>query len=107
MKLSNSILAFALAAALVPLAASAQDRGLTRIVVSPRGWIGIRFDFTSETRGGKTTETLTVLDVDKGSPAEKAGLRKGDRILRVDGEELTAARFERMARALGGSIFRI
>ncbi|HSL69635.1 MAG TPA: PDZ domain-containing protein, partial [Longimicrobiales bacterium] len=100
MKLSKSILAFALAAALLPLAAGAQDRSFTRIVVRPRGWIGINFDFMSETRDGKTTETLTVLDVIKDSPAEKAGVKKGDRILSIDGEEITANRFERVARVL-------
>ena len=50
-----------------------------------KGRLGIRAQDTDEGEGVK------VLDVDPGSAADKAGLRKGDLILEFDGEDVNSA----------------
>ena len=46
-----------------------------------RPWIGIRMD--------EADDGVSVVQVDSGSPAEKAGLREGDRLLAVRGKPAT------------------
>jgi len=57
-----------------------------------RGWLGVMIqDITPELAksfGLSTTEGVLVSDVSKGSPAEKAGLKRGDVITRFDGKEV-------------------
>ncbi|UCF79760.1 MAG: PDZ domain-containing protein [Candidatus Eiseniibacteriota bacterium] len=53
------------------------------------GWLGVHIqDLTSELREvmglEESTEGALVSDVDEGSPADKAGIKKGDVIVRVD-----------------------
>ena len=60
-----------------------------------RGWIGLMIqDITPELAksfGLKSTKGVLVSDVVQGSPAEKAGLLRGDIILRFDGKEIQNA----------------
>jgi serine protease Do len=60
-----------------------------------RGWIGLMIqDITPELAksfGLKSTKGVLVSDIVKGSPAEKAGLLRGDIILRFDGKEIENA----------------
>jgi predicted metalloprotease with PDZ domain len=85
--------------ALLPLAAVAQQQRMTHtITVGRRATLGIRYEFTSTTRDGKVNETLTVLDVIKDSPADRAGVKKGDRILRIGGVPVSEDEFASMAR---------
>jgi len=60
-----------------------------------RGWIGIMIqDLTPELAksfGIKNTKGVLISDVVKDSPAEKAGLLKGDVIVRFDGKEIENA----------------
>jgi serine protease Do len=57
-----------------------------------RGWIGISIqDLDPEEAGALRMETpggAVVVDVIKGGPADRAGLKKGDVILRMDGREV-------------------
>ena len=60
-----------------------------------RGWLGIMIqDITPELAksfGLKSTKGVLVSEVVQGSPAEKAGLLRGDIILRFDGKEIQNA----------------
>ena len=60
-----------------------------------RSWLGVMIqDITPELAksfGLKSAEGVLVSDVVKGSPAEKAGLLRGDVILRFDGKEIENA----------------
>jgi serine protease Do len=60
-----------------------------------RGWLGVMIqDITpqlAESFGLKSAEGVLVSDVVKGSPAEKAGLKQGDVILRFDTKEIENA----------------
>jgi serine protease Do len=57
-----------------------------------RGWLGVMIqDITPELAqsfGLKSAEGVLVSEVVKGSPAEKAGLLRGDVIIRFDGKEI-------------------
>ncbi|RLB16010.1 MAG: peptidase [Deltaproteobacteria bacterium] len=57
-----------------------------------RGWLGVMIqDITSELAksfGLSTTKGVLVSDVTKGSPADKAGLERGDVIKRFNGKEV-------------------
>ena len=59
-----------------------------------RGWLGVEIEARIDDRPG-----LEVARVMPGSPAEKAGIRSGDRLLAVDGVEVN--RFARLARTIG------
>ena len=99
MRLERLSLAMVIGLALLPLAATAQQQRMTHtITVGRRATLGIRYEFTSTTRDGKTNETLTVLDVIKDSPADRAGVKIGDRILRIDGVAVSEDEFASMAR---------
>jgi serine protease Do len=60
-----------------------------------RGWLGVMIqEITPELAksfGLKSDKGVLVSDVAKGSPAEKAGLLRGDVILRFDGKEIANA----------------
>lgn len=53
-----------------------------RAAESERGWIGISFDVMSDRRG--RIQEIVITDVSRGSPAERAGVRPGDRILTIN-----------------------
>ncbi len=72
-------LLLSLAVAAAPLAA---QRG---VGPSQRGWIGVSFEIlTTGNQDGLHTQA-TITDVLAGSPAQKAGLRPGDRLVSVNG----------------------
>jgi predicted metalloprotease with PDZ domain len=80
----GGILLLVLVVAAAPLAA----QGVVRTGAShgQQGWIGVSFQIltTGDASGVHTEATIT--DIMSGSPAQKAGLRPGDRLLSVNGE---------------------
>ncbi|MDO4765201.1 MAG: S41 family peptidase [Eubacteriales bacterium] len=50
----------------------------------------------------KQTNALTIISPYKGSPAEKSGIRTGDVIIAVDGEEISSIEVEEIARRIRG-----
>jgi membrane-associated protease RseP (regulator of RpoE activity) len=69
---------------------------------APRpGYIGIRYDEERFFPAPPTSRgQVLVKDVSKGSPAEKAGLKAGDEILRINGMSAANGKFEAVARTL-------
>jgi serine protease Do len=61
-----------------------------------RGYIGVQIqpvtDEIAESIGLKKAHGALVAEAQKGTPGEKAGLKSGDTILRVDGQEIENAR---------------
>ena len=61
-----------------------------------RGYIGVQIqpvtDEIAESIGLKKAAGALVAEAQKGTPGEKAGLKSGDTILKVDGEEIAGAR---------------
>jgi serine protease Do len=55
-----------------------------------RGWIGCTLQLLTpdlaRSFGASSSEGVLVVDIDKGSPADRAGLRRGDVILQFDGK---------------------
>ena len=102
MTLKRLSLTMVIGLALLPLAAVAQQQGRTThvITIGKRGWLGISYDFTSTSRDGKTTETLTEVDVSKDSPADRAGLKKGDAADRPAAEGMLYLRGDSVNRTL-------
>lgn len=86
-----------LAAASPPLAAqrTAPPRAADIAVATGQGWYG--FAYTTEpVRGAGSPLRLVVREVVAGSPAERSGLRSGDRIVAFDGRPITRERLERL-----------
>ncbi len=61
-----------------------------------RGWLGVKIqtvtDEMADSLGMKKTEGALVMDVTKGSPADKAGIKSGDVILSFDGKDINEMR---------------
>lgn len=70
-----------------------------------RGWLGVKIqtvtDDIAESLGLKKEGGALVLEINKGSPAEKAGIKIGDVITRFDGQEVAAMR--RLPRIVAGT----
>ncbi|HSK20353.1 MAG TPA: PDZ domain-containing protein [Longimicrobiales bacterium] len=81
MKTHRLLIALFAAATLAPAAATAQDRPLVYSVTVSRGMLG----FYSEAIPGAGLHQRIVADVVPDSPADKAGLEKGDTLLRING----------------------
>lgn len=65
------------------------------------GWIGLQYQMVRDDRGaGRTTTSLVVRHVLAGSPAETAGLRSGDRVLRINGREVSGPVLARLGSRL-------
>ena len=70
-----------------------------------RGWCGVNVKF--ETRGfllARELDSVEIVAVARGSPAELGGLRAGDRILRIDGCEIPGCSEFQAGKALRRSI---
>lgn len=67
---------------------------------APTAYLGIGFGETVERTGGTQKESIKVQEVSKDSPAEKAGLKIGDEILRVNGMAATNGKFSALASTL-------
>lgn len=52
---------------------------------APPGWLGLAFHFERQGSGRSAREVAVVADVHPGSPAARAGLQRGDTIVRVNG----------------------
>ena len=98
MRFTKYLMTLAFVTALAPIARA--EAQVVRTVVIRQGWLGINYDLTSETRDGKVSESMTVLDVIEDSPADKAGVRKGDRIVRIDGQPVSLSKFRSISRDL-------
>lgn len=61
---------------------------------APPGWLGIELEVSTTGTG------LEVRGVFQGGPAESAGMRRGDRILRIAGVDATEAELDRLVRSL-------
>ena len=57
----------------------------------PSNPVELGFNFTHQEEYDPATHSVAVLDVVPGSPAERAGLRPGDRIVAVNGRQLTTS----------------
>ena len=71
-----------------------------------RGWLGVTIQDLdknlSEALEMKDTNGVLITDVNKNSPAEKAKLKRGDIVLRVDGEKMNSTgRFRNTIAAMG------
>ncbi|MGQ0560899.1 MAG: PDZ domain-containing protein [Gemmatimonadota bacterium] len=64
---------------------------------APAAYLGIRFDEKVEPEGDTQRESITVRNVSKDSPAQKAGMRAGDEILRVNGMAASNGKFRALA----------
>jgi membrane-associated protease RseP (regulator of RpoE activity) len=79
---------WALLGLLIPSLIVAQRSG-SRTTESRPGWLGIRCNVMIVRDGGRTNVTVEVGEVLAGSPAEQSGLKRGDRIVRIDGRTLS------------------
>jgi len=87
----------ALTIAVLPAATSAQR---ARAETTTRGWIGIRPWFHRIDINGKRTERMMVADVIDDSPADRAGIKPGDRIVRINGKEANEGALDELSRGL-------
>jgi C-terminal processing protease CtpA/Prc len=83
------------AATLLPAQLLAQRTSANRA-----GWLGVGYNVMVTMRDGRSNVSVTVNEVAGGSPADRAGIKRGDRIVRIDGRAVTADRFEDISRAL-------
>lgn len=104
----NAFIALGAALALLgTLPAAAQDRResdsprrtVYRTAEGSRGWLGISLDWS----GGERAP-VTVLAVAPESPAARAGVMRGDTVLRMDGEAATAERVRSLNPAPGDTV---
>lgn len=54
----------------------------------PKFWMGIHLNQITETKDGVESSEITISKVIEGSPAEKAGLKAEDKIVKADGENI-------------------
>src|SRR5215216_7085021 len=90
MNVKSIAIAITIATATVTGAATAQQ---VKRSAQP-GYIGIRYDYRVFDEGVKVGE------VSKNSPAEKAGIKPGDEILRINGLSAANGKFQMIARNL-------
>src|SRR5207253_5130935 len=78
-----------------------------------RGWLGVAIQPVTpkiaRAFGLEKPEGALVADVTPGSPAEKAGLRRGDVVLSINGERITESRelTHKVAMLAPGATFRL
>jgi membrane-associated protease RseP (regulator of RpoE activity) len=89
--------------ALVASSAGATAQEIRKAPASAPGYIGIRFEEQAIITPGaaeKNKSSVIVRDVSKDSPAERAGLRAGDEIVRINGMSVANGKFSALARTL-------
>ncbi|HUP88895.1 MAG TPA: PDZ domain-containing protein [Longimicrobiales bacterium] len=64
------------------------------------GYLGIRFRETTTIDNESRTDRVMIAEVSKDSPAEKAGLKSGDEVLRVNGLVASYNKFSALAQTL-------
>lgn len=72
----------------------------TMAIISEKAYLGLKFSEQSVVSNGVRTDRVVVADVMKDSPAEKAGLKANDEILRVNGMIATNGKFVALAGTL-------
>lgn len=97
MKRTMIIMALALSAA---SAATADAQVVYSRRTGPSAYLGISFGETYEKSGDTQKESIKVQAVSKDSPAEKAGVKAGDEILRVNGLAASNGKFGALAGTL-------
>jgi S1-C subfamily serine protease len=97
MKIRAWVLGLAVAAAVLPAAAPAQVeiRRQERVERLGSGWMGIQFQWD-----GEDAREARVRDVVDESPAERAGIRAGDVIVRINGQPATEEAVDRLREGL-------
>src|SRR5690606_16085659 len=83
------------AIALAPWPAAAQARGQPPAQPLPAavsrvpgtGWLGVGADTRLAYSDGGVRERVVITRVEPGSPAERAGLRAGDTVVRINGDD--------------------
>ena len=85
---------------LVLIAATAGQAQVIRRGASPTGYLGIRFDEIVTRGDGGNSDRIIVREVSKDSPAEKAGVKTDDEIVRINGLSTANGKFSALARTL-------
>lgn len=88
-------------AGVTPAPGTGQVDARERIVAAQapaRGWLGI--SLTAAREPGESIDRVVITDVWDSSPAAAAGLRAGDRIMKVNGADVSADRFRSMTQRL-------
>jgi len=85
---------------LVLIAATAGQAQVIRRGPSPTGYLGIRFDEIVTRGDGGNSDRIIVREVSKDSPAEKAGVKTDDEIVRINGLSTANGKFGALARTL-------
>lgn len=87
--------------AAVVMTASAANAQQARKAAGQPGYLGIRYnEVLQEDNAGKSEAHVTVGEVSKDSPAEKAGIKAGDEIIRINGLTAANGKFTAIARTL-------
>ena len=83
--------------------------GHAQVATARRGWFGFSFGVARDRRAGRQPiETVSIESVVSGSPADRAGLRSGDVLLRIDTGPATARSLDGVARrAAAGDTLRL
>jgi S1-C subfamily serine protease len=102
MKKTVSLLALALTLALSAAAFAGGENcdkaaHSRKAKLAAHGWLGIETDYAAGAQGAPT-----VVDVASGSPAEKAGFRKGDVLVALNGVPLKAENKAKIKEAKAG-----
>ena len=84
----------------VALTATTGDAQIIRRGSSPTGYLGIRFDEIVTRGDGGNSDRIVVREVSKDSPAEKAGIKVEDEIMRINGLSTANGKFGALARTL-------
>jgi membrane-associated protease RseP (regulator of RpoE activity) len=73
-----------LAVSLATAAAAPLNAQIYYTSVTPRGWLGISFSQIETSVNGGRTSAVVINDVTDNSPAKRAGVQRGDTLLRVN-----------------------
>lgn len=100
MKHTSIIMTLLLVCVAAPIANSADAQVVFARKSGPQGYMGIRYDEEYEQRNDQSMQRVIVRDVSKDSPAEKAGIKAGDEIIRINGLAAGNGKFTAIAGTL-------